>query len=219
MKEFTFDDLVRTIDCIEERMQRNKEALIELDSVMGDGDLGITMSKGFTAAKEAMHAQHQIDLSSAFKKVGLTISKAAPSTMGTLIAYAFLAVAEKFPNRISLSAQEFRIFFTVMADKIALRGKAKEGDKTVLDVLYPVGRAVGESHCEDIAELMEIASKAGFQALESTRNMMSKHGKASVFNEKTIGLLDPGSAAVYLMILGFADACGVKNTADMSLTV
>jgi len=49
--------------------------------------------------------------------------------------------------------------------------------------------------------------------------MMSKHGKASVFNEKTIGLLDPGSAAVYLIILGFADACGAENSEDIGLPV
>ena len=50
--EITREDVIRFIEKASDEMNENKDYLIELDANSGDGDLGLTMSKGFNAAKE-----------------------------------------------------------------------------------------------------------------------------------------------------------------------
>lgn len=209
MKEFTRDHLVESVVCIQKLMDANRDYLIDLDSSIGDGDLGLTMQKGFTAAMETAQASEDTDLGMLFKRIGFSISKTVPSTMGTLMATAFLEAGKFLAGKETATADEFCGIFTAMADGVSARGKAKEGDKTLLDVLYPVGRAVMECQSEDITERMQVAVAQSAASLEKTKELMNQHGKAAVFREKTIGLLDPGAAAADFMIQGFAKACGV----------
>ena len=210
MKEFTRDHLVESVKCIQQLMTENRDYLIELDSSIGDGDLGLTMQKGFTVGMEAAEASTDTDIGVLFKRIGFAIAKAVPSTMGTLMATAFLEAGKSLAGKEVANAEEFCACFTVMADGVSARGKAKEGEKTLLDVLYPVGRAVMDCQSDDITERMEVAVDTAKSSLEKTREMMNQHGKAAVFREKTIGLLDPGATAACFMIQGFAKACGVE---------
>ncbi|MEL7610587.1 MAG: DAK2 domain-containing protein [Bacillota bacterium] len=211
MNQFMKDDFVRSVVCIKNRMEANKDYLIELDSAIGDGDLGLTMLKGFTAGMEAAKMASDTDLGMLFKRTGFAIAKAAPSTMGTLMGTAFIAAGKMLAGLESADASQIGGIFTAMADGISERGKAKEGDKTLLDVLYPVGRAVEALVSDDIALRMKTAAGEAAQSTEKAKSLMNQHGKAAVFREKTIGLLDPGSVAAMLMIEGFAEACGAQR--------
>ena len=211
MNQFMKDDFVKSVVCIKNRMEANKDYLIELDSAIGDGDLGLTMLKGFTAGMEAAKTASDTDLGMLFKRTGFAIAKAAPSTMGTLMGTAFIAAGKMLAGLESADASQIGGIFTAMADGISERGKAKEGDKTLLDVLYPVGRAAEACASDDIALRMETAASEAAQSVEKAKALMNQHGKAAVFREKTIGLLDPGSVAAMLMIEGFAQACGSER--------
>jgi|AGTN01.2.fsa_nt_gi Dihydroxyacetone kinase len=217
MKEFKRDDFIKSVECIQKLMTEYRDYLIALDSVIGDGDLGLTMLKSFTAGLETALASADTDLGMLFKKVGFAIAKAAPSTMGTLTATAFIEAGKALAGAETATAETFCGCFTVMAEGVAARGKAKEGDKTLLDVLFPVGRAVADSKSGDLTERMGIAVEQAEISLEKTKEMMNQHGKAAVFREKTIGVPDPGASAALLMILGFAQACGVKRDASAAL--
>jgi len=192
---------------IQTLMQTNRDYLIELDSLIGDGDLGLTMEKAFNSAYEAAIAYEEDDLGTMLKTVGFTIAKNAPSTMGTLIATGFISIGKTIPGQTSLSADEFSRIFRVMAETISTRGKAVEGEKTLLDVLFPVARAVKASNSQDICERLDIACATAQESLEETKKLMNQHGKAAVFREKSIGLLDPGAAAIKLVIDGFGQVC------------
>ena len=207
MRIFTRDDLTRAVVITSTLMDENKFRLIELDSQIGDADLGLTMSKGFAAAKTCALELEDDDISTSFKKIGLAIAKAAPSTMGSLMATAFIGVGKEIGQKEYLDFSDVGLMYMSMARSIQERGKAKEGDKTLLDVLFPFARAVQSSRSQDICELMEIAHKVSKESIERTKNLMSQHGKAAVFREKTIGLEDPGGAAAVLLIEGFYRAC------------
>ena len=211
MKQFSKDDFVKSVVCIKNKMEANKDYLIELDSAIGDGDLGLTMLKGFSAGMEAAQTAADTDIGMLFKRTGCAIAKAAPSTMGTLMGTAFIAAGKMLAGLESADASQIGGIFTAMADSISERGKAKEGDKTLLDVLYPVGRVVEACASDDIAVRMKTASREAKQSAEKAKGLMNQHGKAAVFREKTIGLLDPGSVAAVLMIEGFAQACGAER--------
>ena len=92
--EMTRDDVVRFVSIASDIMNENKDYLIELDANSGDGDLGLTMSKGFAAAKDEVTANPETDLGKLLFKAGSAISAAVPSTMGTLMASGFLGVGK-----------------------------------------------------------------------------------------------------------------------------
>jgi dihydroxyacetone kinase-like protein len=130
---------------IKESFERNKEFLIDLDSKTGDGDLGLTMSKGFSAAYEAVKSSNAADVGKVFVMAGIAISKAAPSTMGTLMATGFMRGGKANENVVKISTKEMADFWIAFSKGIAERGKAVEGDKTILDVAAPIARSFSDS--------------------------------------------------------------------------
>jgi dihydroxyacetone kinase-like protein len=205
MEKLTKSILRQIISKASEIMDVNRDFLIELDREIGDSDLGLTMSKGFEAAKTEAQGNVDEDIGIFLKKVGFAISKAAPSTMGTLMATAFISGGKVVTGKTDLIAADIVSLFKAMADGVAQRGKAKCGEKTVLDVLYPAADTIAASTETDIGKLFGIAEQAAAEGLEKTKTMMSQHGKAAVFREKTIGRQDPGGTAVYLLIKAFSE--------------
>ncbi len=100
-----------------------KEKLIEMDSIVGDGDLGLTMSDGFGAAYHAVSRSNETDIGKFFYLAGKTMSSAVPSTMGTLMASGLIEVGknlkEKLYSKARILAAYFKPFTTVC--KIAVK--------------------------------------------------------------------------------------------------
>ena len=63
-------------------MTEKRDWLIELDSVVGDSDLGLTMSDGFRAAAEAAAACELTDVGKLAYQAGKAMASAVPSTTG-----------------------------------------------------------------------------------------------------------------------------------------
>ncbi len=180
-----------------------REFLIALDGKVGDSDLGITMSKSFAAAAEAVAAEGaDAGLSKLLRTAGATMARAAPSTMGTLTATGFLRASKAVEGLDALDTKALSAFWRAYTDGIAERGKAKVGDKTLLDVLDPLTRAL-ENAAKNNACLtcaLSSAAKAAEEALEATKSMVAQHGKAAAFQEKTVGLQDAGATVGFFLI-------------------
>ncbi|MDR0448747.1 MAG: DAK2 domain-containing protein, partial [Treponema sp.] len=133
-------DIKKLFSSLKEVMAANKDRLIELDGVMGDGDLGLTMVHAFNAAADEFPAES--DLGKVFTKVGMAMAKAAPSTMGTLIGTGFMRGGKAVKEKTELGLPEMAIFFRAFVDGLQERGKAKPGDKTIIDSLDPAVSAL-----------------------------------------------------------------------------
>ena len=106
-------------------MSENRTLLIELDNVIGDGDLGITMEKGFVAAAETAKALFAEDPGSIFMKAGMTIAKTAPSTMGTLLASGLMRGGKAVTGKNELSVPDMKAFLSAFLQGVMDRSKAK----------------------------------------------------------------------------------------------
>jgi dihydroxyacetone kinase-like protein len=190
-------------------MAENKTVLIELDSVIGDGDLGITMEKGFAAAAQSAREQSGADPGTIFMKAGMAIAKTAPSTMGTLMASGLMRGGKTVAGKAELSAADMREFLSAFLQGVTERGKAKPGDKTILDILGPAVKAMESYAGDDVTGIWKEAERGAAAGVEAAKSLESQHGKAAVFREKTRGLEDPGGRAVYLLIKSFAEVLGV----------
>jgi dihydroxyacetone kinase-like protein len=187
-------------------MTEERPKLIELDSAIGDGDLGITMEKGWQAAAEAAEAASGEAPQQIFSKAAMAVIRLAPSTMGTLMGSGLLKGSKAVAGKSALGVQESKDFLAAFLQGAMERGKAKPGEKTLIDVLVPASDAANAYSGSDAGELWQEALKGAEKGLEIVKGLEAQHGKAAVFREKTIGMDDPGGYAVYLMIRSFAQA-------------
>ena len=194
--EMTRDDVVRFVSIASDIMNENKDYLIELDANSGDGDLGLTMSKGFAAAKDEVTAKPETDLGKLLFKAGSAISAAVPSTMGTLMASGFLGVGKALKGKTVLDGADIAAFAQAYYDGVQKRGKANPGERTLLDSLKPAAdkaRELIDGGCDDIKVLTEAMYEAACAGVEATKAMAPVYGKAFVHREKLKGVPDQGA--------------------------
>jgi len=191
----------KAIACIRKLMEENREFLVELDSMMGDGDLGLTMTKAFNTAEDKMKDTEESDIGRFFVRTGMEIAKAAPSTMGTLVATGFMRGGMALKGKLELSPADMALFFRAFADGLMDRGKSKPGEKTVVDVIDPAATAM-EGSADDWNTLVDAGIAAARSGLENTKAMMAQHGRVAYYQEKSIGQQDPGGTAGVLIVEG-----------------
>lgn len=180
-----------------------RDFLIALDGKVGDSDLGLTMSKSFAAAAETVTAEGEgAALSKLLRSAGAIMAKTAPSTMGTLTATGFLRASKAVDGKDAIGTPELAAFWRAYATGIAERGKAKLGDKTILDVLDPVAGVLETQAAAGtaLAPALKAAADEAEAALERTKSMLAQHGKAAAFQEKTVGLQDAGATVGMLLV-------------------
>lgn len=203
MNVITASDLINLFDSWKDLFAEQRDFLIALDGKVGDSDLGITMSKAFAAAAEAVHAEEQdAGIAKLLRVAGAIMARVAPSTMGTLTATGFLRASKACEGVSEMGTNEVAAFWRAYRDGIAERGKAKVGDKTLLDVLDPIAVTLEAQAASgaSLKDALAAAAKAGEDALEATKTMVAQHGKAAAFQEKTIGLQDAGATVGMLLI-------------------
>ncbi len=188
-------------------MAEHRDELITLDGVMGDGDLGLTMVAAFNAASADVSASAETDLGLVLMKAGMAMDKAAPSTMGTLVGTGFMRAGKALKDLPAIGAPELALFFQAFVTGLMERGKAKPGDKTIIDALHPAslaldGAAARGATLAEAAAAMTAAAAAG---LDNTRTMVAQHGRAAYYQEKSRDKQDPGATVGYLLAASLAD--------------
>lgn len=182
----------------------NKDFLCQLDGSLGDGDIGITLSKGFSAINTTSLEYKEQDIGTLLLSYGMVMAEKAPSTMGTLLASAFLKTGKQFKGQDQLTLNDFVTFLNTMAQGIKERGKAELGDKTVLDSLIPAWETlkVSAENKENFQQAFEKAYKSADEGMKNTINMKSRKGRAARYLDDSIGKQDPGATVGALFIKG-----------------
>lgn len=182
--------------------QENIDELTRLDSVGGDGDLGIVMGDGFKAVNEFVHNSEETDLGKLFYQAGKCFNNAASSSMGTLIASGFMNIGKKLKGKKELEQEDLLILIQGMAEGVQTIGKAKEGEKTFLDAIYPASRAMEAKMKQTANVCLKAGVEAAKQGVEDAAQMEACHGRLAFRKEASIGITDPGSVAALLYVEG-----------------
>ncbi len=194
----TGNDLRRILDRAFEILAGSEEELRDLDAAVGDGDLGITVARGSSAAREAMRSLPDAPApAEVLRALASAISSASPSSFGALVASALLAASRSVAGSASLSRDDVVTIARQAAAAVEKRGKSTLGDKTVLDALIPSVRALAESTSDTSLTAMIDAARKGID--ETTPNV-SRRGRAAWLGERAQGHPDPGAVA-YLRFL------------------
>lgn len=195
MSVMTRELVVKFINNAAAIMAENKDYLVELDAFCGDGDLGLTMSKGFAEAARIANESAEADLGKLLFTVGSGIAKIVPSTMGTLMGSGFLKAAKALKGKTELTTEDFAVFCECYYAGLQERGKANPGERTILDSLKPAAdaaRAAADAG-EDFAAIANKAYEAALQGVEATKDMVPVYRKAVVHRAKLAGIADQGA--------------------------
>jgi dihydroxyacetone kinase-like protein len=203
----TLEDLRAILYVIRKIMEENKDHLCKLDGALGDGDLGLTMSKGFQAVTEHLKAIPDKDLGTVVMICALEMGEAVASTMGTLMSSALFRAGKATQGKTEFSSADLLVFLQAMVQGLKERGKANVGDKTILDSLVPATEAMETALQEgkSLPDAIKSAYEAAHKGALSTIDMQSKHGRAGRYLERSIGHQDPGAAVGALFLKGFSD--------------
>ena len=207
MDKLSIDNIKGFLSKMNETAAANKDYLIELDSKMGDGDLGLTMAAVFGAIDEFAGGYGDDDIGGLLMKGGMAMSKAAPSTMGTLMATGFMRGGKAVKGSSELGIAEVAAFWKAFVEGIMDRGKSKPGNKTIVDALYPAAESFAESAAagEDIVSAAAKAKDAAEKGRDATVGMVAQHGRAAYYQEKSREIQDPGATMGAILVGGFAD--------------
>ena len=191
-----------------ELLAKNEDELRDLDSAIGDGDLGITVSRGAEAARKSIAALAANSTpSDVIRALATTIASANPSSFSALVATGLLAASRSVAGRESLTAGDVVAMAQEAIPAIAKRGKAELGDKTMLDALVPSVTALEATASDEALEAMIAAARKG---IEDTTATVSRKGRAAWLGERTIGHPDPGATA-YLRFLEALQQAWVRS--------
>jgi phosphoenolpyruvate---glycerone phosphotransferase subunit DhaL len=205
MQTLQTNDIRTVMRELKQSMERNQELLTQLDSAMGDGDLGITMTRAFTVADEEAQRSEETLPGKLLAKLGMAIAKAAPSTMGTLVATGFMRGGKALGEAPLLAAADLACFFEAFVKGIMERGKSAPGNKTIIDTLYPAAQALlsSEASSETMPIAMGRALVAARQGLEESTQMKAQQGRAAYYQDASIGRVDGGATVGLLLVEGF----------------
>lgn len=187
-----------------ELLAKSEDELRDLDSAIGDGDLGITVSRGATAARRSIAALPPGSTPSEIVgAVATAFASANPSSFAALVAMGLLAASRSITGRESLTADEVVMMAQQAIPAIAKRGKTEVGDKTVLDALVPSVAALEANTSDGALSEMIAAARKG---IEETAVGVSRRGRAAWLGERTIGHRDPGATAYLRFLEAFQQA-------------
>ncbi len=198
--------LKKAVDFISQKMDENSSYLIELDQQNGDGDLGISMKEGFAAACRALKNSETKDLGKLIMEMSAAFNEAAPSSLGTILSIGMMGMAKALKGSEEAGVQEFGAAFLKGIEKIMDKAHSKPGEKTILDSLYPAAVELNNSKNKDKKQAVLDAARAAEAGAQSTKNMLSRHGRAAYYGEKSLGILDGGAVVGQLIFTAIYDA-------------
>lgn len=198
MTTITRDMLLAAIDRVAAAMERDFDMLNTADGALGDGDLGVTMTRGMRAIS-AMKDELPDDIGMALLQCAQAFTKSSGSSYGTLMATGLMSAAKTLRGQESFEAAAIPDLIAGARDRMQERGKAELGGKTVLDSLDYVARATAGA--DDMAGA---AAQAVDDALDDFRGKKATIGRARIFGEKSVGMDDPGMLAMQSVVKAVA---------------
>ncbi len=183
----------------------HSDELRQLDAIIGDGDLGVTVELGSMAMADYLAKPGEEDIGKLLMKCGMQINKSTPSTFGTLLASAFMEAGKAVLGCKEIQIEDLLLVGQRAIDGIKKRGKAEVGDKTMIDALVPAVEAFQQALAKGTEQeaAIEAAIKAARAGMEATIKMWAKHSRASYRKDGGVGVQDAGATAMYYLIESF----------------
>jgi triose/dihydroxyacetone kinase / FAD-AMP lyase (cyclizing) len=180
--------------------------LTKYDTIVGDGDCGITMKRGAIEIMSltqngSIATSHPIPM---FVSLADAVSASMGGTSGILIELMLRKIGSSLRRVKTIGIDELSNVVQSGVDAISLYGGAQVGSRTMLDALVPAAKTLTET--KDIVQ----SSRAAREGANTTASMtQASAGRSNYLSSETLdGTPDPGAVAVAIVFESLADTCG-----------
>ena len=194
--------ILAIIAAIAKKIEAEKDFLTQLDNEIGDGDHGINLARGFKSVEEKLPTFADKDIGAILKGVGTQLVSTVGGASGPLYGTAFMKAGNVCKGKTELTEAEFAAALEAAINGVKMRGKAVEGEKTMLDALCPAYKALkdGLDGGKNLIDALSDGVDAAANGVEYTKTIIATKGRASYLKERSLGHQDPGATSSLFML-------------------
>ena len=174
----------------------NEKYFCDLDAVVGDGDFGYSLARGFEIVLSDWDSLEFDDAGGLLKKTALILSKRIGGTSGPIWGTAFLRAGVSMSNEPGDAIAALR----AAIEGIKQRGDTDLGDKTLLDALVPAVDVLEASLDQGAGVALERAAVKARESAEATKGMLAKRGRAAYTGERSRDSVDAGAVGIAVLL-------------------
>lgn len=202
MSSLDTKQMAAIVEGMAKKIEAEKEYLTELDNEIGDGDHGINLARGFEAVEKKLPSLAGGDIGALLKGVGMQLVSTVGGASGPLYGTAFMKAGMACKGLTEIDGPAFVKAMEAAVDGIKMRGKATEGEKTMLDALCPALKVLQDDVTagKSLKKALQDAAQAAEKGVEYTKTIIATKGRASYLGERSLGHQDPGAtSSLYLL--------------------
>ncbi len=187
-------------------IQENKSYLGEVDGLIGDGDHGMNMNKGFSMFKERIR-EREVGFAEGLEELGEVLLNEIGGSMGPIYGTIFMDAAEVLESKEEIGIKDMADMLEAGLNGLYEIVEARVGDKTMVDTLAPAVRSLkssADSNIEFADALLRMKEEAQM-GRDSTKGLVAKYGRSSRLGERSRGVLDAGAVSCCIILCSMAD--------------
>lgn len=198
MNSMKIEDVKQMFSYVAESIIAAEPGLTEIDNIIGDGDHGIGMARGFQAVKDTLPKMKVGSVNELFKEVGMTMLDAMGGASGVIFGTMFISGYGAVPLTDTLNLEALSLMMVQSLENIKKRGRANLGDKTMIDSYEPAVRGLQESvkRGDSLVEGLKNAFEEAQRGVEKTKEYKASKGRAESYGDQSLGIPDPGAVSV-----------------------
>jgi triose/dihydroxyacetone kinase / FAD-AMP lyase (cyclizing) len=190
-------------------LQKAEHELTDLDSVVGDGDIGLSLARGARGVEAALPELDKDHPAVALQTIASVVRRELGGTSGPLYAAFVVRAASHLAERDEVdSADAWAAAFRAGIEGVQALGGGKAGDRTMLDALIPAADAMDAAVArgDTAPAVLQAAIKAAHAGVDATKQMRPRLGRSSYLGDRALGHADPGAFAVALWLEAIGSA-------------
>jgi dihydroxyacetone kinase phosphoprotein-dependent L subunit len=201
MSDTALTDAQRVVRTIAQTAIDNEQYFCDLDAVVGDGDFGYSLARGFEKLVEDWDKLEYDDVSGLLKKTAVVLTSRIGGTSGPIWGTAFLRAGTALADKPSPGGDDVVAALRASIEGIKQRGNTDLGDKTLLDSLVPAVDTLERElqSGRPAAEALAAATTTAQEAAEATKGMLAQRGRASYSGERSRASVDAGAVGIAVM--------------------
>ena len=199
-QSLTLDETRAMFMYVAHEMVSKQYLLTQADKAIGDGDHGIGMARGFEAVLQKLNQKKFDSVGAMLQNIGTTLLMSIGGAAGAIFGTWFWGAATSLMDKMIFDSDALASLLTDGLSAVKDRGKAKPGDKTMVDALDPAACNATAMKGHSLEEALTAVTKAAQEGMENTKNMTAAMGKAKSLGDRAIGYPDPGALSTYLIL-------------------
>lgn len=216
MTQISQSNIERAIRTTAATVLRDEQYFSHLDGQAGDGDFGNSLATGYRVIDRDWDEIPKTDIGAMLLKISMLVSKHVGGSSGPIWGTGFMKAALLSKGKTEVSLQDLADMIGNSVDGIMARGGAQLGDKTLLDALIPVRETLArhaEAGTGDLGTVLKDCADVADEAIETTRALEARRGRASQVGERSSGTADPGIVAIATILHDWCKEFGLEHTA------